>query len=101
MNLGAFGFIIISGGRDYGDNVKILRGWRRSSRHGCHDDLFSSPGRLPVTGGFIENIFSSADFYSAGADEGKSWYYWLAIWALINTVVPLSSSTCASSPRCT
>jgi NADH-quinone oxidoreductase subunit N len=46
-----------------------------------------SLGGLPVTGGFIGKYFLFGGLLQRGQAEGKSWYYWLAIWAILNTVV--------------
>src|SRR5439155_11914369 len=46
-----------------------------------------SIGRLPMTGGFIGKYFLFGGLLQRGKADGKNWYYWLAIWAIINTVV--------------
>jgi NADH-quinone oxidoreductase subunit N len=46
-----------------------------------------SLGGLPVTGGFIGKYFLFGGLIQQGATDGKTWYYWLAGWAIINTVV--------------
>jgi NADH-quinone oxidoreductase subunit N len=46
-----------------------------------------SLGGLPMTGGFIGKYFLFGGLIQRGAVEHKNWYYWLAIWAIINTVV--------------
>src|SRR6267142_91521 len=46
-----------------------------------------SLGGLPITGGFIGKYFLFGGLLQRGAAEGKTWYYWLAGWAIINTVV--------------
>jgi len=46
-----------------------------------------SLGGLPMTGGFIGKYFLFGGLLQRGAADGKSWYYWLAGWAIINTVV--------------
>ena len=45
-----------------------------------------SLGGFAMTGGFIGKYFFLADCSSA-AETMASWYYWLAGWAIINTVV--------------
>jgi NADH-quinone oxidoreductase subunit N len=40
-----------------------------------------------VTGGFIGKWFLFGGVFQRGAAEGKNWYYWLAGWAALNTVV--------------
>jgi NADH-quinone oxidoreductase subunit N len=46
-----------------------------------------SLGGLPLTGGFIGKWFLFGGLLQRGKEEGKNWYYWLALWAIINTVV--------------
>ena len=46
-----------------------------------------SLGGLPVTGGFIGKWFLFGGLLQRGAAEQRNWYYWLAVWAIINTVV--------------
>jgi NADH-quinone oxidoreductase subunit N len=46
-----------------------------------------SLGGLPMTGGFIGKYFLFGGLLQRGQADQKSWYYWLAIWAIINTVV--------------
>jgi NADH-quinone oxidoreductase subunit N len=47
-----------------------------------------SLGGLPLTGGFIGKWFLFGGLFQRGAaPDGKNWYFWLAAWAAINTVV--------------
>jgi len=46
-----------------------------------------SLGGLPGTGGFIGKYFLLWGLLNRGELEHKSWYYWLAGWAVINIVV--------------
>jgi NADH-quinone oxidoreductase subunit N len=46
-----------------------------------------SLGGLPATGGFIGKYFLFWGLLKRGDTDGKSWYYWLAGWAIINTVI--------------
>jgi NADH-quinone oxidoreductase subunit N len=46
-----------------------------------------SLGGLPMTGGFIGKYFLFGGLLQRGSAEGKAWYYWLALWAILNTVV--------------
>jgi NADH-quinone oxidoreductase subunit N len=90
MNLGAFGIIISLRRRGIiGDNVDDLAGLsQKAPGMAIMMTIFMlSLGGLPVTGGFIGKYFLFGGLLQRGADEGKSWYYWLAIWAIINTVV--------------
>jgi NADH:ubiquinone oxidoreductase subunit 2 (subunit N) len=40
-----------------------------------------------MTGGFIGKYFLFGGLIQRGAESGKNWYYWLAVWAIVNTVV--------------
>jgi NADH-quinone oxidoreductase subunit N len=47
-----------------------------------------SLGGLPATGGFIGKWFLFGGLIQRGTGaNGKSWYIWLALWAILNTVV--------------
>src|SRR5689334_15343254 len=47
-----------------------------------------SLGGLPVTGGFIGKYFLFGGLIQRGTGPGgKHWYVWLAVWAIVNTVV--------------
>jgi NADH-quinone oxidoreductase subunit N len=46
-----------------------------------------SLGGLPLTGGFIGKWFLFGGLLQRAAADGKDWYIWLAVWALLNTVV--------------
>jgi NADH-quinone oxidoreductase subunit N len=90
MNLGAFGVIISLRRRGIiGDHVDDLTGLgQKAPGMAIMMTVFMlSLGGLPVTGGFIGKYFLFGGLLQRGAAEGKSWYYWLAIWAIINTVV--------------
>ncbi|HKR00980.1 MAG TPA: NADH-quinone oxidoreductase subunit N [Pyrinomonadaceae bacterium] len=90
MNLGAFGIIISLRRRGIiGDNVDDLTGLgQKAPGMAIMMTVFMlSLGGLPVTGGFIGKYFLFGGLLQRGAQEGKSWYYWLAVWAIINTVV--------------
>ncbi|HEX8707383.1 MAG TPA: NADH-quinone oxidoreductase subunit N [Pyrinomonadaceae bacterium] len=90
MNLGAFGIIISLRRRGIiGDNVDDLTGLaQKSPWMAIMMTVFMlSLGGLPVTGGFIGKYFLFGGLLQRGTEEGKSWYYWLAVWAILNTVV--------------
>ncbi len=90
MNIGAFGVIISLHRRDLvGDNVDDLMGLgQKAPGLALMMGIFMlSLGGLPMTGGFIGKYFLFGGLLQRGALEGKSWYYWLAIWAILNTVV--------------
>ncbi|HWT00097.1 MAG TPA: NADH-quinone oxidoreductase subunit N [Pyrinomonadaceae bacterium] len=90
MNLGAFGVIISLRRRGIiGDHVDDLTGLgQKAPWMAIMMTVFMlSLGGLPVTGGFIGKYFLFGGLLQRGAAEGKSWYYWLALWAIINTVV--------------
>jgi NADH-quinone oxidoreductase subunit N len=47
-----------------------------------------SLGGLPITGGFIGKYFLFGGLLQRwDSGRGKSWFLWLAIWAILNTVV--------------
>jgi NADH-quinone oxidoreductase subunit N len=90
MNMGAFAVIISMRRRGIiGDNVDDLAGLaQKAPGMAAMMAIFMlSLGGLPVTGGFIGKYFLFGGLIQRGATDGKSWYYWLAIWAIINTVV--------------
>ena len=90
MNMGAFGVIISLRRRGIiGDNVDDLTGLaHKAPLMAAMMAIFMlSLGGLPVTGGFIGKYFLFGGLIQQGATEQKTWYYWLAGWAIINTVV--------------
>jgi NADH-quinone oxidoreductase subunit N len=90
MNLGAFGVIISLRRRGIiGDNVNDFTGLgQKSPGMAIMMTVFMlSLGGLPITGGFIGKYFIFGGLIERGRVEGKAWYYWLAIWAILNTVV--------------
>ncbi len=90
MNMGAFGVIISLRRRGIiGDNVDDLTGLgQKAPVMAAMMSIFMlSLGGLPVTGGFIGKYFLFGGLIQRGATDGKSWYYVLAVWAIINTVV--------------
>jgi NADH-quinone oxidoreductase subunit N len=90
MNMGAFGVIISLRRRGIiGDNVEDLTGLARKApvMAAMMAIFMLSLGGLPVTGGFIGKYFLFGGLIQRGATDQKNWYYWLAIWAILNTVV--------------
>ena len=90
MNMGAFGIIISLRRRGIiGDNVDDLAGLAHKApgMAAMMAVFMLSLGGLPMTGGFIGKYFLFGGLLQRGQAEGKNWYYWLAIWAIINTVV--------------
>jgi NADH-quinone oxidoreductase subunit N len=90
MNMGAFGVIISLRRRGIiGDNVDDLTGLAHKApvMAAMMAIFMLSLGGLPVTGGFIGKYFLFGGLIQQGAAEHKTWYYWLAGWAIINTVV--------------
>jgi NADH-quinone oxidoreductase subunit N len=90
MNMGAFGIIISLRRRGIiGDNVDDLTGLgQKAPVMAAMMAIFMlSLGGLPMTGGFIGKYFLFGGLLQRGAADQKSWYYWLAVWAIINTVV--------------
>ena len=90
MNMGAFGVVISLRRRGIiGDNVEDLAGLAQKAPFMAFmmTVFMLSLGGLPVTGGFIGKWFLFGGLLERGKVDGKSWYYWLAGWAILNTVV--------------
>ena len=90
MNMGAFGVIISLRRRGIiGDNVDDLTGLgQKAPLMAAMMAIFMlSLGGLPMTGGFIGKWFLFYGLFQRGYDDKKTWYYWLAGWAILNTVV--------------
>ena len=90
MNMGAFGVIISLRRRGIiGDNVDDLTGLgQKAPFMAAMMAIFMlSLGGLPMTGGFMGKYFLFGGLIQRGATDHKNWYYWLAGWAIINTVV--------------
>jgi NADH-quinone oxidoreductase subunit N len=90
MNMGAFGVIISLRRRGIvGDNVDDLTGLgqKEPGLAAMMTIFMLSLGGLPITGGFIGKYFLFGGLLERGRTDGKSWYYALAIWAILNTVV--------------
>ena len=90
MNMGAFGIIISLRRRGIiGDNVDDMTGLaQKAPGMAAMMAMFMlSLGGLPMTGGFIGKYFLFGGLLQRGEADGKTWYYWLAGWAIINTVV--------------
>ena len=90
MNMGAFGVIISLRRRGIiGDNVDDMTGLaQKAPGMAAMMAIFMlSLGGLPGTGGFIGKYFLLWGLLPRGDADSKSWYYWLAGWAVINIVV--------------
>src|SRR5687768_3132397 len=90
MNMGAFGIVISLRRRGIiGDNVDDMTGLAQKApgMAAMMAVFMLSLGGLPMTGGFIGKYFLFGGLLQRGQADGKNWYYWLAIWAIINTVV--------------
>ena len=90
MNMGAFGVIISLRRRGIiGDNVDDMTGLgEKAPVLAAMMAIFMlSLGGLPMTGGFIGKYFLFGGLIERAKTEGKSWYIWLAVWAILNTVV--------------
>src|SRR5215208_5344169 len=90
MNMGAFGVIISLRRRGIiGDNVDDLSGLgQKAPFMAAMMAIFMlSLGGMPITGGFIGKYFLFGGLIQRGAADHKNWYYWLAGWAILNTVV--------------
>src|ERR1041385_5997872 len=90
MNMGAFGVIISLRRRGIiGDNVDDLTGLgQKAPFMAAMMAIFMlSLGGLPMTGGFMGKYFLFGGLIQRGTADHKNWYYWLAGWAIVNTVV--------------
>src|SRR5258705_5325931 len=90
MNLGDFGNNISLRRRGIiGDYVDDLAGLAHKApgMAAMMAVFMLSLGGLPITGGFIGKYFLFGGLLQRGKTDGKYWYYWLAGWAIINTVV--------------
>jgi len=90
MNMGAFGVLIaLRSGEIAGERVDDLAGLaQKAPGVAAMMAIFMlSLGGLPLTGGFIGKYFLFGGLLQRGASENRAWYYWLAGWAIINTVV--------------
>src|SRR5438132_3854456 len=90
MNMGAFGVIISLRRRGIiGDHVDDMTGLaQKAPGLAAMMGIFMlSLGGLPGTGGFIGKYFLLWGLLNRGDTDHKSWYYWLAGWAVINIVV--------------
>jgi NADH-quinone oxidoreductase subunit N len=91
MNVGAFGVIISLRRRGIvGDRVDDLRGLAQKAPGvaAMMAVFMLSLLGLPLTGGFIGKWFLFGGLLQRGAaPDGHAWYYWLAVWAIVNTVV--------------
>src|SRR3989440_11801877 len=90
MNMGAFGIVISLRRRgSIGDNVDDMTGLaQKAPGMAAMMGIFMlSLGGLPGTGGFIGKYFLLWGLLQRGEAAHKSWYYWLAGWAVINIVV--------------
>src|SRR6266851_3050086 len=94
MNMGAFGIVISLRRRGIiGDNVDDMAGLaQKAPGMAAMMTIFMlSLGGLPATGGFIGKYYLLYGLWQRGEVEfkssGKTWYYWLAGWAIINIVI--------------
>jgi NADH-quinone oxidoreductase subunit N len=90
MNMGAFGVIVSLRRRGIiGDNVDDMTGLaHKAPGMAAMMAIFMlSLGGLPATGGFIGKWYLIGGLIQRGDADHKSWYYWLAGWAVINIVV--------------
>jgi NADH-quinone oxidoreductase subunit N len=90
MNMGAFGIVISLRRKGIiGDNVDDMTGLahKAPAMAAMMAVFMLSLGGLPATGGFIGKYFLFGGLLQRGRADGKAWYYWLAGWAIINTVV--------------
>ncbi len=90
MNVGAFGVLIALRRQGVvGDEVDDLTGLgQKAPGLALMMAIFMlSLGGLPVTGGFIGKWLLFSGVIERGRVDERNWYYWLAGWAALNTVV--------------
>lgn len=90
MNMGAFGVVISLRRRGIiGDNVEDFTGLAQKAPglSAMMAIFMLSLGGLPATGGFIGKWFLFGGLIQRGEADHKSWYIWLAVWGILNTVV--------------
>ena len=90
MNMGAFGVVISLRRRGIiGDNVDDMTGLaQKAPGTAAMMALFMlSLGGMPGTGGFIGKYFLLWGLLQRGDTDKRTWYYWLAGWAVINIVI--------------
>ncbi len=94
MNMGAFGIVISLRRKGIiGDNVDDMTGLasKAPGMAAMMGIFMLSLGGLPLTGGFIGKYYLLYGLWERGQVEakasGKTWYYWLAGWAVINIVI--------------
>ncbi len=90
MNIGAFGVVIsLKSKGAIGEDVDDFAGLGvRAPFMALMMTVFMlSSGGLPATGGFIGKLYLFGSLIQRGATDGRNWYYVLAVWAVINTVV--------------
>jgi len=90
MNIGAFGVVIsLKSKGEIGEEVDDFAGLgKRAPFMAFMMTVFMlSLGGLPMTGGFIGKWFLFGSLIQRGTADGRNWYYVLALWAVINTVV--------------
>src|SRR5258707_8379866 len=90
MNMGAFGIVISLRRRGIiGDNVDDMTGLaQKAPGMAAMMAIFMlSLGGRPGTCGFLGQYFLLLGLLNRGDTDHKTWYYWLAGWAVINIVV--------------
>src|SRR5437588_6987522 len=90
MNIGAFGVIISLRRRGIiGDNVDDMTGLAQKApgMAAVMGICIVSLGGLPGAGGSSGKYSLFWGLLQRGETDGKTWYYWLAAWAIINIVV--------------
>jgi NADH-quinone oxidoreductase subunit N len=90
MNIGAFGVIITVQRKGLaGENIEDLRGMAQRAPHLAFmmAIFMLSLGGLPATGGFIGKWYLFGGLIARAKTDGKAWYTWLAVFAVVNTVV--------------
>jgi NADH-quinone oxidoreductase subunit N len=90
MNIGAFGVVISLKRKSFvGEDVDDFAGLgQRAPFMAFMMTVFLlSLGGIPATGGFVGKFYLFGSLVQRGTEDGRTWYYVLAVWAVINTVV--------------
>lgn len=90
MNIGAFGVVISLKRKGFvGEDVDDFAGLgtRAPFMAFMMTVFLLSLGGLPATGGFIGKFYLFGSLIQRGTTDGRNWYYVLAVWAVLNTVV--------------
>lgn len=90
MNIGAFGVVISLKRKGFvGEDVDDFAGLGQKAPYMAFmmSVFLLSLGGLPATGGFVGKLYLFGSLIQRGEADGRNWYYVLAVWGIVNTVV--------------